>query len=197
MRPKVRYLETELENHMITPTNAKAVRSPLAANAWEMVDMRLPGAFRGAGLPRFDLIHGFDRAAHPADQGHGAKADDESANGCHKHDGTAFDRRNHILLRRHGNNDRYVQRAPESYAQLHAWAQRAMPDEPQTGANQHNHGNAHSADIGLDAQRDTEPVAQKSTQQRADREQRNARYRHAQALPPFQSVRVDDGWQAR
>ena len=54
--------------------------------------------------------------AHPADQGHGRKADEQRADGGNNDDRPAFERRNHILLRRHGNDDGDIKRAPETDA---------------------------------------------------------------------------------
>ncbi len=98
-------------------------------------------------------------------------------------DGPAFERRNHILLRRHGDDDGNIKRAPESDALSHPLAQQAAPEEPEPGRDQQHHGDAHAADIGLDPQGDAQPITQKAAQQSADRKQRNAGYRHAEALP--------------
>src|SRR5579872_6982041 len=119
MRPKVRYLESALESQRITPTNAKAVRRPLAMSACEMMDMRSPMSFRSAGFSRLNLVHGFERAAHAAYQCHGRKTDDERTDGGGNHNGSAFEGRGHILLRRHGNDDGNIKCAPESHALIH------------------------------------------------------------------------------
>ena len=106
------------------------------------------------------------------------EADAQRTGGSDDYDRAAPCCGHHVLLGGHGNDDRDVHRRPKLDPERDAVTELAVPDHPDAGRDQQDHGEADAANIGLHTEGDPEKIAEIDPDQGAEGEERDTEDRH-------------------
>src|SRR5699024_3277667 len=147
-------------------------------------------------LPSPLLCELFDRrldagGLHPAEHGHQRKTDDDGSGPGEERSVTGGDGSDDVLCGGHGHDDRDVHSGPERDPRGGLRGESARAGEEVRGQDEHDHGDADTADVRIDPEQIAQETADESADQQTARKQGNAQDDHARASLSKSCLRLD------